>query len=507
MSSTTDRSPERGQVLVLFAGGLVLVFLIAALAFDVGMTLLERRDQQNASDAASLAGARYVRESANYSGTCAGGVGNAAVNAACEIALANGFDNAASDENVYVNIPAQNGPYRGFPGFVEVRIESTRSAIFADVIGRTAWPVGARAVAANQPGVTYSFGMLALSPDACKAIHISGSGVVNAASNVQSNSTGAGCGDGSNISLSRTGGGVLNVTAPDAVCRSVGEIQDQGSGTMTCTPAEYSFALPDPLSDLPAPAKPALAPGMKEVVAGSVVVPPATKIPDYCPGATGSKAPSESTPRLCRIGQGGGRESGRQWILSPGLYPGGLELTNDVTAFLLPGIYWIGGGGFKTAGDADVISVNSETDRAKAVCTLGATPPCVGGGGILLYNSKLPNAVAGPIDIGGGGATLSLQPYDYPFGTTTIELVIFQDRTVSLAGDDVTLNGSSAQAAEVRGIVYVPLGDVKVNGSASVFTMDQIIANTFKINGSGGTVNVLRETGVDAEISAVGLVD
>jgi len=484
------------------------MFLVAALAFDVGMTLLERRDQQNAADAAALAGARFVIGAPSYSGTCAAGGANPAVAAACEIALANDFDDAAADENVFVNIPAKDGPYRGFPGFVEVRIESTRSAIFAGVIGRSSWSVGARAVAANQQGVTYSFGMLALSPDECKAIHISGSGVVNAASNVQSNSTGAGCGDGSNISLSRTGGGVLNVTAPDAVCRSVGEIQNQGSGTMTCTPAEYSFALPDPLRDLPAPVQPALAPAMKEVnSSGSVVVPLATKIPDYCPGATGSKRPSESTPRLCRIGQGGGSERGRQWILSPGLYPGGLELTNDVTAFLLPGIYWIGGGGFKTAGDADVISVNTETDRAKAVCTLGAKPPCVGGGGILLYNSKLPNAVAGPIDIGGGGATLSLQPYDYPFGTTTIDLVIFQDRTVSLTGDDVTLNGSGAQAAEVRGIVYVPLGDVKVNGSASVFSMDQIIANTFKINGSGGTVNVLRETGVDADISAVGLVD
>lgn len=506
MSSTTDRATERGQVLVLFAGGIVLMLLIAALAFDVGMTLLERRDQQNASDAAALAGARYVRVSANFSGTCAGGVGNAAVTAACEIALANDFDNAAADENVYVNIPAQNGPYRGFPGFVEVRIESTRSSIFAGVIGRTAWPVGARAVAADQPGISYSFGMLALSPDECKAIHISGTGTVNAFSNVQSNSTGAGCGDGSNIGLSRTGAGVLNVTAPDAVCRSAGAIQDQGSGTMTCTPAPYSFALPDPLSDLPAPVKPLLAVAMKEVVSGSVVTPPMGSVPDYCPGAVPPRDPQEATPQLCTLGQGGG-QSGRLWILSPGLYPGGLNLKGGVTAYLLPGIYWIGGGGFATSNDASVISVESETDRAKAVCTLGATPPCIGGGGVLIYNSKLSNMAAGPISLGGGGATLSLQPYQYPFGTSTIDLVIFQDRTVSLAGDDVTLNGSSAQAAEVRGIVYVPQGDVKINGSSSVFTTDQIIANTFKINGSGGTVNVLRETGVDAKISAVGLVE
>jgi hypothetical protein len=183
------------------------------------------------------------------------------------------------------------------------------------------------------------------------------------------------------------------------------------------------------------------------------------------------------------------------------------HLKGGVTAYLLPGIYWIGGGGFQTSNDASVISVDDETDRTRAVCTLDTdplTPPCVGGGGVLIYNSKLANSAAGPISLGGGGASLSLQPFDYPFGTTTIDLVIFQDRTVTTT---VTLNGSSSQAAEVRGIVYVPAGEVKVNGSSSVFSMDQVIADTFLIDGSGGTVNVLRETGVDAEISAVGLVE
>jgi Flp pilus assembly protein TadG len=56
LSSTTDRARERGQVLVLFAGGLVALLIVAALAFDVGMMLVERRDQQNAADAAALAG-------------------------------------------------------------------------------------------------------------------------------------------------------------------------------------------------------------------------------------------------------------------------------------------------------------------------------------------------------------------------------------------------------------------------------------------------------------------
>ncbi len=500
MSSTTERTEERGQVLVLFAASLAVLFLIAAMAFDVGMVVLERRDQQNAADAAALAGARYVLTSPNYNGSCASAGGNPAASAACEVAMENDFDDAG--ENVIVHIPPADGEFAGFPGFVQVHIEATRAPIFAAIMGRDDWDVGTVAVAANQPGVTYSFGMIALNETACKAIHISGGGTVNSAGNVQANSDGSDCGSDPAYGFSRTGVSVLNVTAPDATCRSVSLIQDAGSGTMTCTPSPNSFALPDPLEDLVAPTRPALAAGMKEMVGTTLVAAPAN-IPAGCPGAT-SSPPSDVTPRLCRLGAGGSSQRDRRWILSPGLYHGGLELTNGNTAYLLPGIYFIGGGGFSTAGDASVTSVESETDLTEAVCTLGATPPCVGGGGVLIYNSKLSGSPAGPISLGGNGATLSLQPYQYPFGTTTIDLVIFQDRTVALT---VTLNGSNAQAAEVRGIVYVPAAHVQVNGSNSVFTMDQVIADTFKIDGSGGTVNVLRETGVDAEISAVGLVE
>lgn len=149
-----------------------------------------------------------------------------------------------------------------------------------------------------------------------------------------SSTTGEGCGDGSNIGFSRTGAGVLNVTAPDAVCRSAGAIQDQGSGTMTCTPAEFSFVLPDPLRNLPAPAKPALAASMKEWVAGSIVNNP-TNIPDYCPGKTGAKAPTQTSAQGCTLGQGGA-QANRKWILLPGLYPGGLNPTGSQVAGLRP---------------------------------------------------------------------------------------------------------------------------------------------------------------------------
>jgi putative Flp pilus-assembly TadE/G-like protein len=503
LSSTTSRADDRGQVLVLFAGGLIVLFLVAALAFDVGMTLLERRTQQDAADAAALAGARYVTTSADFHGTCAAAAGNAAATAACEVAGANNYSTTDPTENVRIDIPPIDGTFRAFPDFVEVRINATRPSIFAGVIGRPNWQVGVKSVAANQQGVTYSFGMLALDPTACKAIAISGTGVVNAAANVQSDSDGsaAGCGG---IGLSRTGGGTLTVTAPDAVCRSVGGIQDQGAGSMTCTKDPNSFPLPDPLRNLVAPAKPALpTQAMEQVISGVATTMTSASIPANCPGKTSpaNQVPSETNPQVCRIGNGS--DSNKSFLLYPGLYPGGIAWQGNATLYLMPGIYWIGGGGF-SGQSGSIISVNSETDLRPATCTVGATPSCVNGGGVLLYNTSLPASAAGAISLNGNTITLNIQPYDYPFGATTIKLVIFQDRAVT---QTVTLNGSGSNAGMVRGIVYVPAGQVKVNGSSSTFTLDQVIADTFLINGNGGTVNVLRDTGVDALIQAVGLVE
>jgi hypothetical protein len=54
------RDSERGQILVIVAGGLIALFTIVALVLEGGTLLLNRRDAQNASDLASVAGTRIV---------------------------------------------------------------------------------------------------------------------------------------------------------------------------------------------------------------------------------------------------------------------------------------------------------------------------------------------------------------------------------------------------------------------------------------------------------------
>lgn len=54
------RAGSRGQVLVLFALGLVVILAAAGIAFDAGRFLMERRSLQNAADAAALAAANSL---------------------------------------------------------------------------------------------------------------------------------------------------------------------------------------------------------------------------------------------------------------------------------------------------------------------------------------------------------------------------------------------------------------------------------------------------------------
>lgn len=476
------RTAERGQVLVLFAGGITVLLIVAALAFDAGMMLLERRDEQNAADAAALAGARFVLTS-----------NTEAEAAARDLAKANGFDDADPNETVNVFIPPVHGQYAGIPGFIEVQIEAVRPSVFGGIIGRNTWPVGASAVATNKQNLTFPFSMLALNKTACKAINVSGSGVVEAYGNIQSNSNGTGC-VGDPVSFSRTGGSTINVYADDATCRAVGEIKDQGSGAMTCDKSEGSFALPDPLRYLDAPPKPPLPHAL--VYAGTGTAP---AIPTSCPG--GASAATEASPKLCKLAENPTRTyAGLPWILYPGLYPGGIEIGQDTTAYLMPGVYWIGGGGLKVNGGGSIFTIATETDAKPTVST------ATWGGGILIYNSQLPTAAAGPVVLDGSGATMQLKALNLPSTDPYHiynDMVIFQDRAVT---QTVTLNGSSS-TTYVEGLIYVPSGQVKLNGNGGTLVVDQIIADTYLIDGSGGTIKVLRRTGVDAIIVAAGLVE
>lgn len=492
MSSTTSRRADQGQILVIFALALFTIIVVAALAFDTGMMLLERRDEQNASDAASLAAARHLPDDPNCLSTPSPANCPKAVAAAVAIGTANGYTDGADDQDVVIFIPPQSGYFQGLPGFVEVIINNNRPSIFGGIIDVFGWDVSARAVAANQPGLDLPFSMLTLDPYSCAALKVTGSGVVESAGTVQVNST---CAPNA---LDVGGLGVLTVTAEGATCNVVGEIDRHGANSeLNCTQVEDSYAIQDPLRSLLPPPVPSY-PQAIEQVAGAPKA-----VPNGCPG---SASPATATdPVTCNFG---GAYDGRTYRLFPGYYPGGLNLGKGIF-YLEPGIYYVGGGGFRAA-----------NGNVQSVDAAGSTF----GGGVLIYNTEAyeftdecaagtaTNPAVQCIDaviLNGGTTGVNLLPLDD--GSDWDGLVVFQDRNlvVSLSDPsltDVQINGGGS-TMEVAGTIYVPSGDVVVNGSSGTLTLDQVIGWRFQINGNGGTIEILYRSGVTAQVSGVGLVE
>ena len=493
MSSTTDRRrTERGQILILFAGGLVAMCAIAALVFDVGQNLLDRRAEQNASDAAALAGARYVdTESYAFHGGCSSPhVGLQAVTAACDVAGEHGYVDGVNGRTVRVDMPPiAPSTKAGLPQHIEVTINTTRPSFFAGIFGQSQQQTGALGVAKNGPDIALPYSLLALNPDDCGANKITGSpGTV-----VETNGTihiDSDCATTPGA-LQLSGNGVL--TAPQ--CDVVGLIVESGGATNDCTTAPAGVLVyGDPLRNLPEPAQPgppaavqpldALAPG---------------PIPDNCPGGT---APAtDAAPATCAFSAG--PMDGKSYRLFPGNYPGGIS-TSKATLYLDPGIYFIGGSGIHIQNTGAIVS------KAPGDNT-GMTPS----GGVLIFNTHDPEPSTGctgagcygPISINGGGGdtpTLALLPIesgDYE------GMVIFVDREDAGGGGfDLDLNGEDANLS-VTGTIYAPTSSFRFNGSETDVLSAQTICYDFVVNGSGSAFVIDYNPDDLFHLSGVGLVE
>ena len=128
-----SRPHERGQMLALFAICLVAIIAVTGLVIDGGLTLVQRRDQQNVADAAAMAGAY------NYANTASSGsaIGQAQANAA-----ANGFVNGTDNVAVTANVAMRNGI-----AYVTATVTKPHRNFFSGILGFGSWDVSATATA------------------------------------------------------------------------------------------------------------------------------------------------------------------------------------------------------------------------------------------------------------------------------------------------------------------------------------------------------------------------
>ncbi|HLA17260.1 MAG TPA: pilus assembly protein TadG-related protein [Candidatus Limnocylindrales bacterium] len=493
MSSTTDSGRgQRGQILVIFAGGLVAILAIAALVFDVGQNLIDRRAEQNASDAAALAGARYVKGAPyTFHGGCSlPYAGMPAVGAACDIAAEHGYVDGTDGRTVRVDIPpVAPSTKAGLPEHIEVQIGATRGSFFMGILGVNQQRTGAMAVATNNSDIALPYSLLALNPHDCGANKINGApGTI-----VETNGTvhiDSDC-DTPPGSLQLSGNGVL--TAPE--CDVVGMITVSGGAANNCTAApDDVLVFGDPLLKLLVPPKPVLPAAVQPLDA----IDPGP-IPDGCPGS--ANPATDAAPATCAFSSG--QVAGKAYRLFPGDYPGGIS-TSKATLYLDPGIYWLGGGGLHIQSDGQVVS-KAPGDNA------GTTPS----GGILIYNTEDPIPTTGCIGAGcydgisingGGGSTptLALKPIQYG---DYKGMVMFVDRDKALSGGfDIDLNGADA-ALNVTGTIYAASGSLRFNGSDTDVLSAQVICYDFQVNGSGSAFIIDYEPGELFHVRGVGLVE
>jgi hypothetical protein len=477
------------------AGGMIGIVLIAALVFDVGQNLLDRRNQQNAADAASLAGARFL---ALPGCKPVGGVQPAcpsAVAAALDVAARNGYMNGVGGHAVAVHIPPNaQSEFSGFPGHIQVVLGGTRGSFFSGVIGTFTQNVATQSVAANIEDFSLPFALLALNPADCNAGHITGTGIININADIQVNST---CSSSGALTV---GGAGATVNAASATCATSGTIQ-VNSGSLNCTQQEGVDPKLFPAIGGPAvPAAP-LAP----VITGSGSL----TIPDGCPGASGgSRSPSTALdPKGCKFQY----NSNKEVRIYPGVYWGGLEIREtgsgtDMRVYMEPGIYYMAGGGFHIVGDPVVRSVHpagTTFDTASASM------------GVLIYNTDDPqyhDACAAGTGTGNqcisaiNFQTTVLSDVDLrgdKVDTAFKNLLLFQDPDAS-GQPAISMEGHSSQTLD--GTIYIPGANFKYTGNGSGEILNtQVICDTFEVKG-GGELSINYDASAVYQFKGIGLV-
>lgn len=454
------RSRQNGQVLVIFAGGLVLLLAITALVIDLGFAFMIRRQEQNAADPGAIAAARFIRTGVVPDEP-------AMRQAACSYARQNGFFASATDDGgcvpvndaygttLIVNYPpsTSGGTYSGREGFVEVTLRRPHRSFFAGIVGLPTIPVSSTAVAAFSDGDSNTSSLIALDPSgSCGTGRTHGTGDINiypvgagvSGGYVHVNSTCSTsvpdtiCQNDSNAGL--VVGGSSTLTAPHIYV--TGTCKSNGSslfGDLT----EGAVQIGDPLAELPPP-----------------------DLSDYPAGQCG---PTGIVTEPTGPNSGGCVFNDAEIVLlQPGVYYGGWDIKkNGATLELAPGVYILAGGGIKLTSGGSITSVQGG---------LGAPAP------VLIYNTDNPATGTGQANIDfNASATLKLKAIETgPYRG----IVVWNDGYGSNPTALIDLKGQTS--LDISGTIYSPRGLVNIEGGggAGSTAAIQVIAWQFDIGGN-----------------------
>jgi len=501
-----ESSGSRGQIIVIFAGGIVALLAISALVIDLGFTFMLRRQEQNATDPAAIAAARYIRPSVNLSGMWS---------VACFYALNNGFlptqvggpyngipcdaSQPVDGSKLAVNYPpsSSGGVYAGRDGFVEVVLSRPQNTFLAGIIGLPTINVAANAVAAFSSGDSNNNSLIALDPTADCAtgnIHGTGGGIlkVQVGGNVHVNSkcptvppptTGSCLASGSaGLVVSGTN---ASLTTPGQAYVS-GECAINGSGATITTGApsngvnQGAVQIGDPLGELRAPP-------INTAVSGQ-----------SCGGGQTTDAGTHNA------GCGSG---GLPWVgtacgsgvtcvtLNPGVYYGGWSVGSKTKLMLNPGIYVIAGGGINQTSTGAIDAVTDVNGNPGHVMIYSTDNPAFAAGCAATYTNdyrcqgKLTFTAQSTVKAYGiDQATCASISSTCPY----VGMFMWQDGRASCPTMSCPITVGGSTTLEIAGTIYAPTQQVKVDGGALAgndgTATVQIIAWQWDIGGNGNLI-------------------
>jgi Flp pilus assembly protein TadG len=457
------RRGDRGQILVIFTGGLIVLFAIAAVVIDLGFAFITRRAEQNIADPGAIAAARWIP---------AANAGTASVadmrRTACSIARANGlFQAAATDDGciaandadastLSVNFPPSPNAvgFAGRPGFVEVVLTQNRPTLLGRILGMPTIRISSSAVAAFSTGDSNSNSLVALDPTTCSSGVVSGTNtrvtiqpaidpttglpfvggyvhVNSACGNPGFINDPGSCGPGEGQS-----GLTMNSNGSDLIAPKVyvaGTCSRSNNNNFNSPLVEGAVQIGDPLSEIPPP-----------------------RISDYSAGRCGPTdpplTPTGPNSKGCNFPNG-------TTLLQPGIFYGGWTISNNSSLELQPGIYIIAGGGITlsgTNGSLEAVSGDPTVDARVMIFSTDNRPTPGGScGGLNQFQQQ------GPLSFSANSSfhakALATGPYK--------GILLWQDGNGCQPTAPVSLGGNGDVV--IAGTIYAPKASVTLNGGAT----------------------------------------
>ena len=403
---------EGGQAIVLIGASALALLLAVAVAIGAGPLFAARRAAQDAADAAAVAGAIAMYQEGTQEDIVAAARADAARNgyAAPNVVSANSFTDGAG-VTVTVDRPPLTGAHAGDDLYVEVRIEFPVRGVF--LLGAPP-SLSVRAIAST---------VSERAPDAIVTLDPGGTSLTTSGS----------------ASISARGADII------VASRSSQAVRTEGSSQIRAEP----------------PHRIRVAGGTS---GGGFTPPPETgvTVPVNDPFAAYPPPDTDGVPVRTCCGP----------VLSPGIYPGGINTSGTVT--MQPGIYILQGGGLSLQGGASRIS----------------------GTGVLIFNttSSYPatGGTCGPIEFQSNSFDLTA-----PTSGTYRGLVLWQDAACTLP---MSLGGSAS--GQVVGTIYLPTAAFEMGGSSTVNLNSAVVTRSIDLSAS----SQMRVT-FDRRVNAQRLVD